>query len=95
MAITLHIIFGLVAFVGSVLSATAFGEKFQSLTTMQKVAIALSYVGIMGSTILGISSRFESPVWLIVVSVAIILFTVYSVFKPARQVRKITTKKLN
>ena len=92
MAITLHIIFGLVAFVGSVLLGNAFGEKFKELAFKQKSSIALSYVGIMGSTILGISSRFESPIWLISISVVVALFTAYAFFKPAKKAAKVTAE---
>lgn len=94
MAITLHIIFGLVAFVGSVFSGAAFGEKFKELTFKQKLAIALSYVGVMGSTVLGISSRLENPIWLICITAAIVAFTGYSFFKPAKKCRDVVVEEV-
>lgn len=94
MAITLHIIFGLVAFVGSVFLATAFGEKFKELTGGQKAGVVLSYFGTMGSTVLGISSRFENLTWLILISVAILAFTTIAFFKKNRKMNQVIAEKM-
>ena len=85
MTILLHIVFGLVAFAGSIFSASAFGDKFAELTTKQKWAIALSYVGIMGSTILGFASTFENPMWMISITAVIAIITIRSFFKSSKK----------
>ena len=49
----LHIIFGMFAFIGALGLGVAFRDSFTELSTPKKAAIILSYVGAIGSTVLG------------------------------------------
>ena len=78
--IILHIVFGVIAFAGSLLTASSFIPKMKSLTLAQKAGLALSYVGIMGSTILGVSGS-TSTVVLVAITAGVVAYTVYEFAK--------------
>ena len=94
MAMTLHIVFGLVAFIGVVLLASVSKETIETLTPKQKSAALLSCVGVMGSTVLGISTRIQNPIWLVLITTLMTIFLFHSFFKPAPSKKNRIAKKM-
>ncbi|BDQ62492.1 hypothetical protein EfsSVR2332_25700 [Enterococcus faecalis] len=58
----LHIIFGMFAFIGALGLGVAFRDSFTELSTPKKAAIILSYVGAIGSTVLGFTSATKKSI---------------------------------
>lgn len=80
--IFLHIVFGMIAFIGALALGVSFRSDFRQLSTAKKAAIILSYVGSIGSTFLGFLSATFNPVFLIVTMVLVIGLT-FILFKSA------------
>ena len=78
--IILHIVAGVTAFAGSVLMASSFLPKLSTLSTTQKWALALTYVGVMASTVLGFANNMTVTM-LVLSTVAIVGFTAYEIIK--------------
>ena len=72
----LHIILGMSAFIGALGLGVAFRDSFTELSTPKKAAIILSYVGAVGSTILGFMSATSNP---FILAATIILVVVFSI----------------
>lgn len=92
LAILLHIVFGIIAFAGSLSLGASFGTEFKSLKISQKTAIILSYVGGVASSMLGIIGM-TTPVVAIILSLALVVFTAF-VFKSVF-IKKTATVKSN
>ena len=78
LAILLHIVFGFVAYAGSLTLADAFGVEFKDLSFKKKFGIAAAFIGGVASTVLGIGARFEGNAVMIGFIIINILFAVYT-----------------
>lgn len=75
-SILAHIIFGIIAFAGSLSLGVSFGGDFKSLKSSQKIAVILSYVGGILSSILGIANMANTSVT-VGLSIALVAFTLF------------------
>ena len=92
-AIILHIVAGVTAFAGSVLMASSFLPKLSTLSATQKWALALTYVGVMVSTILGFANSM-SVAMLVASTVAIVGFTAYEIIKNRKAAKAVANKEV-
>ena len=83
----LHIIFGMFAFIGALGLGVAFRDSFTELSTPKKAAIILSYVGAIGSTVLGFTSA-KNPFVLAATVVLVVAFSIALFKKSSKETSK-------
>ena len=84
----LHIIFGMFAFIGSLALGVACRDSSTELSTPKKAAIILSYVGAIGSTVLGFTSETKNPFVLAATVVLVVAFSIALFKKSSKETSK-------
>jgi len=79
----LHVLFGVLAFVGAVFLGASFGRQ-PNLSSFQKLAISFTYVGVLASAVLGFVSAMGMSVPLGLVTIGIVVFTCLAFFLPEK-----------
>jgi len=87
MTLVLHVIFGAVAFIGSLMLGSTFGRQ-ENLSKAQKAAIHMSYFGVLASTVLGFASAMGMGISLVGVIVAAVAYTGFVFFRPMKKVAR-------
>jgi len=71
----LHVVFGLLSFVGAMMLGVAFKGQLRELSRLQQWAVGLSYTGTLLTAILGILSASSHPIIVLMTLVGTLAFT--------------------